>query len=701
MVGQLAMASSGPDEQTATFPAPAPAPHTQVNVVLPSFAALTSGIANLAYPEPYTPNEMSAAETLAAMSDSRPSTSHAADHSPYDHRDSDSGGDDDDDDYDGGIALFADTNSAQSHGYGPFQPPVAPQALAEDHDFHSNLIDFLSTADEPPSPPSAIPSSLPYPAPTYAALDYHAAALEALSMDQEPTLPVAILPPVPEIPPAMAAPGVNPVQIHIHIQDYMAHAYEDHLNLQDNTAFMSPHVFYLQATSHKDTAMGLEEPERDRMSVITRQHLAGEERDYQGIIWSKRMLRKDFRQKRTSMERARLHKVMRQYGERPPPIPNNENYFSFRQMDKRHRPWGPHFQLRNVMAVNSRQNILYAKRLQGIYQTDASGSDARTIIDTTKYTANGNMCMITTLAATDDVLVAGGFDGEYAVVDLRSAHGPATSMDVIRDWAPETKSYITNHVHLFKDRSTYTPQAVLSSNDHSLRVLDCATNTFRYKFPFKAAVNCSATSPDGRLRVIAGDFPETLITNAETGEVLQTLRAHKGDAFACAWADDGVHVASAAQDGTIAVWDARTWNRLAHFPSELSIPRVLKFSPVGSGPRVLVSAEADDYVSIINATTFDSKQTFDFFGQTGGVDFTPDGHSLFVANSEYGLGGIIELERAGGWNSRRVHMGVEDAWDEDARVDWGYESEIDDDCRVICGTTQRDRWGLDVGSVDV
>ncbi|KAF1975172.1 YVTN repeat-like/Quino protein amine dehydrogenase [Bimuria novae-zelandiae CBS 107.79] len=437
------------------------------------------------------------------------------------------------------------------------------------------------------------------------------------------------------------------------------------------------------------------------MSVITRDDLAGEERDYQGIIWSTRMLRRDFRQKRTSMERARLHKAMCQYGAPPSPISCNENFFSFRRMDKRHRPWGPHFQLRNMMAVTSRQDIYYAKRLEGIYKTDALGSEAQTIIDTSKYSTNGNICMITTLAAMDDVLIAGGFDGEYAVVDLKSMEGPLTSMNTIRDWAPGTKSYITNHVHLFNDRHTYTPQAVLSSNDYSLRVLDCATNTFRYKFPFKAAVNCSATGPDGRLRVVVGDFPETLITNAETSEVLQTLRAHEGDAFACAWADDGIHVASASQDGTIAVWDARTWKPLALLPSELSIPRVLKFSPVGSGPRVLVSAEADDYVSIINATTFENKQTFDFFGQTGGVDFTPDGQSLFVANSEYGLGGIIELERAGGWNARRMNMRVEDAYDEDAKVDWGYESDLDDDYRVLCGQAERQRWGLDLGAIDV
>lgn len=520
-------------------------------------------------------------------------------------------------------------------------------------------------------------------------------------MDQEPTPPANMLPHIPDPFPVHGLVETPNTLMHNHFQDYMTHAYEDHLNLQDTTAFMSPHLFYLKASAQKEIMMGLEEADGDHLSVITRDDLAGEERDYQGIIWSKRMPRREFRTKRATAEKGRLRKAMQQYGAPLRSIPNNENFFSFRRMDKRHRPWGPHFQLRNMMAVTSRQDIYYAERLKGIYRTDAAGSEAQTIIDTTKHTVNGNQAMLTTMAAMDNVLIAGGFDGEYAVVDLASRNGPQTSMDVIRDWAPEAKSYITNHVHLFNDRSCYTPQAVLSSNDYSLRVLDCATNTFKYKFTYKAAVNCSATSADGRLRVVAGDFPETLITNAETGEILQTLRAHQGDAFACAWADDGIHVASAAQDGTIAVWDARSWKPLTVLSSELSIPRVLKFSPVGSGPRVLVSAEADDYVSIINATTFDNKQVFDFFGQTGGVDFTPDGQSLFIANSEYGLGGIVELERAGGWDQRRIITGVEDGYQEDACVDWSYDIDLDDDQRVLCGAGERNRRGLDLGCVDV
>ena len=44
------------------------------------------------------------------------------------------------------------------------------------------------------------------------------------------------------------------------------------------------------------------------------------------------------------------------------------------------------------------------------------------------------------------------------------------------------------------------------------------------------------------MRVVVGDFHETLITDAETGLPFERLRTHTDHVFACAWADDGIHV---------------------------------------------------------------------------------------------------------------------------------------------------------------
>jgi hypothetical protein len=235
-------------------------------------------------------------------------------------------------------------------------------------------------------------------------------------------------------------------------------------------------------------------------------------------------------------------------------------------------------------------------------------------------------------------------------------------------------------------------------------------------------VNCSATSPDGRLRVVVGDFQDTLITNAETGQVIEKFdNIHTDDAFACDWADDGIHVATAAQDSTINIYDARFWKGpLTTLYSELSIPRTLRFSPVGGGPRVLVAAEADDYLNIINAQTFETKQVFDYFGRLGGISMTPDGSSLFLATSEPHFGGIMEFERCGWGESkiidaqREIHYVDEEeqdekkknktiSWAETVVPDWDEEEamEWNSDRRLVAGWHERARRGLDLASLVV
>lgn len=352
------------------------------------------------------------------------------------------------------------------------------------------------------------------------------------------------------------------------------------------------------------------------------------------------------------------------------------------------------------MATTSRNDIFYADR-DVVQRTDAAGAPATTVMNLTKEMTEAGKFRITTLAASDDILMAGGFEGEYALTSLSDTIGRPTTVGRIPDRSRDSKSHITNHLHLFESRHNYAPQAVLCSNDERLRVLDCTTNTFIHSFAYPKAVNCSATSPNGRMRVVVGDFHETLITNAETGQPFESLRTHTDDVFACDWADDGIHVATAAQDSSIVVWDARCWARpLAVLFSELSIPRCLKFSPVGGGPKVLVSAEADDYVNVINAQTFDSRQVFDFFGRTAGISMTPDGSSLFVANSEPHFGGIMEFERCG-WGERRVVKKWEDERENHTMVDWDLEDDMNHDSRVVCGWHERERRGIDLASLVV
>tara|TARA_R110002003_G_scaffold589_2_gene20558 strand:+ start:18389 stop:20353 length:1965 start_codon:yes stop_codon:yes gene_type:complete len=489
---------------------------------------------------------------------------------------------------------------------------------------------------------------------------------------------------------------------------------EAHLSIQDKGSFAPITSFFHYLTPEKPTVPGL-----DLIHVpdsITRDDLQGDRYDAQGIDWVVRnTTRSHVRSKRFECESAKLPRSLqevRAVGIIPessltsthglqfiPPTPNTDSFYRFRRNNTTHRAFFPHFQLRNVLTATSRNDIYYAAGHR-VFRTDAEGSSSDVMIDLSKrLTPDGS---ITTIASTDNVLIAGAFDGEYAITNLTSEYGTPCTFGRTSDFSLDTKSRIVNHMHLFESRTTYHPQAVLCSNDHRLRVLDCVTDKFLHSFLYPAAVNCAATSPNGRMRVVVGDFQETLITNAETGQAFETLNSHTDDAFACAWADDGFYVATAAQDSTIAVWDARYWERpLTILTSELSIPRSLRFSPVGSGPRVLVAAEADDYISIINAQTWESKQVFDFFGPIGGTAFTPDGQSLFIANGERRFGGIIELDRTGWAENNAKGRSFDGAEWVDTMTDWAYDDWLSNHDRVPGGDVNRSRRCVNLDNVVV
>ncbi|ORY08208.1 hypothetical protein BCR34DRAFT_603649 [Clohesyomyces aquaticus] len=469
-------------------------------------------------------------------------------------------------------------------------------------------------------------------------------------------------------------------------------------NAQDRESFVDISTFLdrYAARPKERIAIGLDAI--DQPAIITRDDLCGDGCDFQGINWSLlNMTRSTVRTKRNAFETTRLrNRLGHEQQNIPPGIPKGDDLFSFRRMNTAHRAKISHFQLRNLLASTSRNDI-FCSSGESVIRTDASGADADCVIDLSRAKSHGRPVLISTLAAADHFLIAGGFYGEYALTNLASTYGSPTNIGRAIPDTHAVASPITNHISMFSSRSNYTPQAVLCSNDNRLRILDCETNTITDSFLYTKPINCSATSPNGRLRVVVGDFNETLITNAETGQPFETLSTHADDVFACDWADDGIHVATAAQDRRIVVWDARNWSQpLSVMGSELSIPRSVKFSPLGSGPRVLVSAESDDYINIINAQTFESRQVFDFFGKIAGMSFCPDGSSLFVANSDSKFGGLMEFERCGWGEYRECGRGRYDT-----PVDWLDDDAMDEGLSVVSTWQERSRRGVGVGCLAV
>ncbi|KAI1385066.1 YVTN repeat-like/Quino protein amine dehydrogenase [Hypoxylon trugodes] len=338
-----------------------------------------------------------------------------------------------------------------------------------------------------------------------------------------------------------------------------------------------------------------------------------------------------------------------------------ENYYRFKSMDIRRDVRLLHFQLRNILGVASRTRVFYPS-FTSIREHDPTTGRDQTAIRFDNHTG-GN---ISTLTANEDILIAGGFYGSYHYRHLNSA---SEEIETHEGQLTNHNSGITNHVQIHTSRHSNTPVAAFASNDFGFRTVDLATNKITSEIMYDFAMNCSALSPDKRLRAIVGDHQNLIITDAENGEILQSLEGHRDFGFACDWAPDGWTVATGNQDRSIRIWDARRWKNskgesesIAVVRTQMAGARSLRFSPLGSGKRILVAAEEADFVNLIDAQTFNTRQTIDIFGELSGVGFANGGHDLIALSSDLSRGGVMRLERC--------DTGAEDTFDYAHKAAW-------------------------------
>ncbi|KAI1148626.1 quinon protein alcohol dehydrogenase-like superfamily [Nemania diffusa] len=381
---------------------------------------------------------------------------------------------------------------------------------------------------------------------------------------------------------------------------------------------------------------------------VTKEDLKGDKCDIQGINWQHLgVTRKEARICRA--------KTFRNYTNRPNSdswnsslpdrlLTRHENYFRFRNMDLRTDVRLLHFQLRNILGCASRTAVYYPSMNGTLRQLDPTTG----VVKTAMKFKNHDDASVSTIAAQEGILITGSFYGTYRYRPIETEDESCYYDGNLTDHI----SGITNHVQVTSSRGSSVPLAAFSSNDSGFRIIDLSRNEKILDMAYSHAINCTALSPDKRLRVMVGDARKVTIADAETGETLQTLTGHRDYGFACAWAPNGWTVATGNQDKTVRIWDARKWTNsngdglsVSVLRSEIAGVRSLHFSPLGSGKRLLLAAEEADVINIIDAQTFNSKQTHEIFGELAGVSFTDAGREIIALSSDPVRGGVLCFER--------------------------------------------------------
>lgn len=349
-----------------------------------------------------------------------------------------------------------------------------------------------------------------------------------------------------------------------------------------------------------------------------------------------------------------------------------------------------HFQLRNLMSVTASNTVQYVAR-DRIYDTIPFYNEHNCLLDLHEELPGSSArrpILISTMKARHGITVVGDVGGEFAMT--------SSDTDVtVRRQLSLNQEMIT-HVDVTQHRTNNKPQAVFASNDKFVRTLDCETDQVIQTLEYARAVNCSDSSPDGRMRVMIGDAPEAWIIDSDSGRPIRNLNHHNDFGFACAWSPDMLHIATSNQDKTVNIWDTRMWRLLTSIQADVACYRSLRFSPVGGGPRVLLMCEPADHVSLVDAQTYQTRQALDFFGEIGGADFSPDGGRLWVSNLDPTFGGLMEFDRcqwgqqSGLSHLRRIELEESgDAYFPDQPNEWVDEMQLDDDARCVLGPGER------------
>ncbi|KAG8072175.1 hypothetical protein GUJ93_ZPchr0006g41815 [Zizania palustris] len=373
-------------------------------------------------------------------------------------------------------------------------------------------------------------------------------------------------------------------------------------------------------------------------------------KDIQGIPWERLAITRD-KYRQTRLEQYKNYENIPNSGEAAAkeckPIEKGGMYYEFRQNTRSVKSTILHFQLRNLVWATSKHDVYLMSHFSVLHWSALSN------VNTELMNVQGHVAprekhpgsllegfyetQVSTLAVKDNLLVAGGFQGELICKHLDQEGVSFCCRTTYDDNA------ITNAVEIF-DTTSGAVHFMASNNDCGVRDYDMDRFQLCKHFQFEWPVNHTSLSPDRKLVVIVGDDPNGLLIDANSGKTLHSMKGHYDYSFASAWSPDGRIFATGNQDKTCRIWDVRNLSKSLHvLRGNLGAIRSICFTSDG---QFMSMAEPADFVHVFDVgSDYNKRQELDFFGEISGMSFSPDTDMLFVGVWDRTYGSLLQFGR--------------------------------------------------------
>jgi len=378
--------------------------------------------------------------------------------------------------------------------------------------------------------------------------------------------------------------------------------------------------------------------EEERLTEVTEEDYNKGLYDFEGISWKNNLLIIGNRQTPLSKTyyRQLRYKDFINYQDKEwssekiqkniTPVRNDGKFYKFRYSKLDTDSVINHFQLRNLLAIPTKNDIFYNAKDSIIHWNP--------ITHKSESIFNSSMMDVYSLTASKNFVALGLKVGNYIIININNPDiKKYESIPKIKQTDPSSMpvDYAINYLKFIYNH-TGKEELLIASNDYFCRMTDMNTLQYTYEFEDTNPINCASLRNDGKSLLCVGDSKVSKLIDITSNKEIRHIEEHYDYLFSCEWSPNGNYFVTGGQDRCARLYDFRNMSQsLNVLPMNVSSVRAVRFT---DDNQYLAVAEHIDYVHIYDAASgmILREQEIDFFTEIAGIGFTPgDGQCFYIS----------------------------------------------------------------------